>query len=48
MWGMGIDYWYVILFWGIFFMGFWAFIVVVNPELKDYWELRRKERIWRD
>ncbi len=35
---MGINYWYVILFWSIFFMGFWTFIMVVNPELKDYGE----------
>ena len=41
MWGMRINYWYVILFWGIFMLGFWTFIMIVNPELKDYGEERK-------
>ena len=45
MLGLNVDYWYVVLFWGIFFMGFWAFIMIMNPELKDYGEYRRKRRI---
>ncbi len=40
MWDRRIDYWYVVLFWGIFFMGLWIFIMIVNPELKDYGEQR--------
>jgi hypothetical protein len=33
MFGMNIEYWLVILFFGILFMGFWTLIIIVNPEL---------------
>ena len=42
LWGIGYDYGVVPLGLGIFMMGFWAFIMVVNPELKDYGEERRR------
>lgn len=43
MWGADLPYWYIVLWFGIFFMGVWTFIMVVNPELKDYEKERRKK-----
>jgi hypothetical protein len=43
-WSIDLPYWIIILWFGIFFMGFWTFIMVVNPKLKDYGEERRKRR----
>ncbi|MEE9152280.1 MAG: hypothetical protein V3U20_10685 [Thermoplasmata archaeon] len=36
MWGLGIALGVAVLGFGIFFMGFWTFIMIVNPEFKDY------------
>ena len=42
MLGFRIYYGAALLGLGIFMLGFWTCIMVVNPELKDYGEMRRR------
>jgi hypothetical protein len=43
MYGISIEYCYVILFWGIFFMGLCVLIMRVDIGLRDYGEERKKK-----
>ena len=40
--GMDLPFWFIHVFWGIFMLGFWTIIMIVNPELKDYGEERNE------